>query len=73
MSWVVDTDVQNIPRNVCLTLGSCYTKIPGIRLSLHRKGAEISDIPDCHTSSIPTLLLTDNITYLPILNAGFSL
>jgi len=54
MSWVVDTDVQNIPRNVCRISGSCYIKIPWIRLSLDRKGAEISDIPNCHTSPILT-------------------
>jgi len=28
MLWVVDTDVQSTARNVCLTSGSCYSKIP---------------------------------------------
>jgi len=44
--WVVDTDVLNIPRNVCLTSGCFYSNISLFSLPPERRNADLSDILD---------------------------
>jgi len=46
--WVVDTDVLNIPRNVCLTSGCYYSKIPLVSFP-PESSADLSDILDYQT------------------------
>jgi hypothetical protein len=59
-----DTNVQNIPRNACLTSGSYYSKTPSMQLKLDRKDAGLSDIPECQTDPIFTKFLQVNFMLL---------